>query len=357
MEKDEMIARYVVLSATVGSALLVLSACNGMQPASLPLGPSSSSVAQRTPQQGANRARLLAFFEQRRGARRRHAHGVTWASEAAKKQKNLLYVSDGGNNEVLMYAYPSLKPMGVIGNARDVQGVCADPHGNVWVITSVSSRITRYAHGGTKPKISLSDAGAQYPLGCSVDPTTGNVAMTNLGGPSGGGNVYIWAGAKGSASQISDSAMSYVYFCGYDAGGNLWVDGLDDKYNFVFAELPAGSQNLQTIALTGIAFPGGIEWDGTAVAVGDQSYQSQETSAINQVSISGSTATIVGTTPLDGSCDVEQFTILNGKVFAPDVCSGDGSLYPYPAGGAPQGTVSNLQYPVAAAISSLAAAK
>ncbi len=107
-------------------------------------------------------------------------------------------------------------------------------------------------------------------------------------------------------------------------------NGLDAKYDFVFAELPAGGQNLQTIALAGVAFPGGIQWDGTDLAVGDQ-----QSSAIDQISVSGSIGDdYAGTTPLDGSCDVEQFAIFNGKVFAPDVCAGDGNLYPYPAGGA-----------------------
>lgn len=347
-----MIARYVLLPAALGSALLVLAACNGAEPVSLPLASHSSSAAQRTPQQAANRARLLALFGRRRRAPQHHGHGVTGDSGISKRTKNLLYVTDGGNDNVLMYAYPNLKPLGALDDTGDAQGVCADANGYVWVVPSVSPRILRYAHGAPKPKVSLSDSGATYPLACSVDPTTGNLAMTNLGSPSGGGNVFIWAGAKGTASKISDSAMSYAYFCAYDASGNLWVDGLDAKYNFVFAELPAGSQNLQTIALGGVAFPGGIEWDGSAIAVGDQ-----QSSVIDQISVSGSSATIVGTTPLDGSCDVGQFAIFNGNVFAPDVCAGDGNLYPYPAGGASQRAVSGLQYPMAAAISSLAAAK
>ncbi|HEY1884054.1 MAG TPA: hypothetical protein VGG51_13545 [Candidatus Cybelea sp.] len=260
--------------------------------------------------------------------------------------KHLLYVTDGGNGNVLMYGYPTLKPLGAISNTGDTQGVCSDPQGNVWVVPSVFPKITEYPHGLVKPKATLSDAGAEYPLACSVDPTTGNLAMTNLGSPSGGGNVFIWTGAKGTANKIADSAMSYVYFCGYDSSGNLWVDGLDSMYDFVFAELPAGVQNFQTIALAGVAFPGGIEWDGTDIAVGDQ-----QSSTIDQISVSGSTATITGTTPLNGSCDVDQFAILSGKVFAPDVCAGDGNLYPYPAGGASLKTVDNLQYPVAAAIS------
>ena len=348
-----MIARHALLPAALGSALLVLSACNGAPPAGMLLASQSSGATQRTPQQAANRMRLLALFERRRHARQHHAHGVTWASGIAKRTKHLLYVSDGGNDNVLMYGYPTLKPLGTIAATGDAQGVCSDKGGNVWVVPSIVPKVSEYAHGASKPKATLSDAGASYPLGCSVDPTTGNLAMTNLGSPYGGGNIFIWADAKGSANKISDSAMSYAYFCGYDASGNLWVDGLDANYDFVFAELPAGGQNLQTIALSGIVFPGGIEWDGTDIAVGDQSYQSGQTSAIDQVSVSGSTATIAGTTPLNGSCDVEQFTIFAGKVFAPDVCSGDGSLYLYPAGGAPQGTVSKLQYPVAAAISSI----
>lgn len=347
-----MTARYVLLPAALGSALLVLAACNGAQPADSPLAPPNSSATQRTPQQAANRSRLLALFARVRGPRRHNGHGVTRASGIAKRTKNLLYVTDGGAGNVLMYAYPSLRPVGSLEDTGDAQGVCTDAHGYVWVIPSVSPRILRYAHGVPKSKVSLSDAGAQYPLACAVDPTTGNLAMTNLGGPSGGGNVYIWAGAKGTANKISDSAMSFVYFCAYDASGNLWVDGLDAKYNFVFAELPAGGQNLQTIALGGVSFPGGIEWDGTAIAVGDQ-----QSSVIDQISVSGSSATIVGTTPLDGSCDVGQFAILNGKVFAPDICTGDGNLYLYPAGGASQRAVSGLQYPMAAAISSLAAAR
>lgn len=343
-----MIVRYARLPAALGSALLLLSACNGTQPASPPAVSPIANAAQRTAQRAANRERLQTFFERRRRAAQQHGRGVTRASGIAKRTKNLLYITNGGNGNVLMYGYPTLKPLGAVGNAGDAQGVCSDSQGDVWVVPSISPKVTEYPHGLAKPKATLSDAGAEYPLACSVDPTTGNLAMTNLGGPSGGGNVFIWAGAKGTANKIGDSAMSYVYFCGYDPSGNLWVDGLDAKYDFVFAELPAGGQNFQTIALAGIAFPGGVQWDGTDLAVGDQ-----QSSAIDQISVSGSTATITGTTPLNGSCDVDQFAILNGKVFAPDVCAGDGKLYAYPAGGASLKTVDNLQYPVAAAVSSL----
>lgn len=355
-----MIARSGIVPAALASALL-LTACNGVQ-SGAPAVASPSAVAPETgaanlnAQQTANRARLLAFFERRPHQLARRSQGVLPDSGPAKKQVNLLYVTDGGNYDVLMLAYPTLKQLGKITGTVDVQGVCSDPKGNVWTVPSVFPELSEYAHGVSKVKATLSDAGAQYPLTCAVDPSTGNLAMTNLGAPSGGGNVYIWTKATGTANIITDSAMSYVYFCAYDPSGNLWVDGLDSKYNFVFAELAAGSQTLKTVPLTGIVFPGGIEWDGTQLAVGDQSYQSKQTSAIDQVS-TGSTPSITGTTPLNGTCDVTQFSILNGKVFAPDVCTNTGSMYAYPAGGNAQRTLKNLQYPLTTAINTLPSSK
>ncbi|HEY2475873.1 MAG TPA: hypothetical protein VGI19_13880 [Candidatus Cybelea sp.] len=345
-----MPSRLALFAFALGCALPILSACGSPQQASslTPAGAGAENAA---------RARLLAFFQQRQSARLHYDREASWMSPRAVQAKNLVYVADGGRGKVRVYTYPSLEQAGNLLDLADPAGVCSDSKGNVWVVESKAPKLIEYAHGSTKEEAMLSDAGAQYPLGCSVDPTTGNLAMTNLGGPSGGGNILIWAGAKGSATTHSDSDMSFVYFCGYDAQGNLFVDGLDAHYNFVFAELPNGSKDFQTIALDGVSFPGGIAWDGQYVAVGDQAYQSKEKSAIDQVSVSGSTATIAATTTLNGSCDVMQFAMFNGKVFTPDVCLGQGFVYHYPAGGNAIKKIGNLQYPVAAAISSIATAK
>ena len=87
-----------------------------------------------------------------------------------------------------------------------------------------ASQIVEYAHGGTVAIATLSRPG-EYPEGCSVDPVTGNLAVTNFYSSAGGGSVSIYAGARGSPQLYSDPAIVNYRFCGYDARGNLFVDG------------------------------------------------------------------------------------------------------------------------------------
>lgn len=288
--------------------------------------------------------------------------GRSWIARSASAQ-DLLYISDGGANDVLVYSYPAGSMTGKLTNLGQPGGVCSDSAGDVWVVESAKSKIVKFAHGGTKPIATRIDKNADDLLGCSVDPTTGNLAVTDLGGPAGGGGVWIYLSGKGSAKKYKDSNLASAYFCGYDDAGNLFVDGLDSSENFELAELPSGSATLQTIALNqSVGFPGGIQWDGQYVAIGDQYYDNQHKSAIYQVSVSGSSATVEGTTVLGGSCDALQFVISSAgshkksrqqanTAIAPDVCEGSVAFYNYPSGGPPTNTLTGFQYPVAAAVS------
>jgi hypothetical protein len=291
-----------------------------------------------------------------------HAGTSTWITTGASAQ-NLLYISSGGADDVRVYSYPAGKEVGKLNGFQAPAGVCADPAGDVWIVESASSRIVEYAHGGKKPKATLTDSGALDLLGCSVDSTTGNLAVTDLGGPSGGGGVWIYTDAKGSPKEYTHPAVQFAYFCAYDDEGNLFVDGLGRSYGFAFAELVSGGGALERITLSqGIGFPGGVQWDGKFITIGDQSYKNQHKSAIYQVSISGSTGTIQGTTVLTGSCDVLQFGISNlggGKkdqqgssVIAPDDCQSNVKFYKYPTGGSATKMLSGFEYPVGAAVSS-----
>jgi hypothetical protein len=294
---------------------------------------------------------LVSFLRRMNQAPTRLDHRASWMAPDSKTQ-NLLYLSDGGADKVLVYSYPAGKKVGALTQLQDPAGVCSDTAGDIWVVNSASFTIVEFSHGGTKSKATLSDAGTQNPLGCSVDPATGNLAVTNLGAASGGGSLSIYTGAKGSAKKFQDSDLTYFYFCGYDDEANLFVDGLNSSYGFVLAELPSGSGKLQTISLTGtVDFPGGVQWDGSDVAVGDQYYQGKHTSAIYQISVSGSAGTVEGTTTLTGSCDALQFAIQGSTVVAPDDCTSTAKYYLYPAGGSPTKTISGLTYPVAAAVS------
>jgi hypothetical protein len=273
----------------------------------------------------------------------------------------LLYISDSGNDAVSIYSYPAGRPIATLGHLNQPSGLCADSAGDIWVVETGSSKILKFAHGGSKPVATLSASGAQDLYSCAVDSVTGDLAVTDLGGSAGPGSVWVFVNASGQPKNYNSLHLRTVYFCGYDPQGNLFFDGVNGSYVFQLVELPKGSSSTRSIALNGrVGFPGGIEWDGTYVAIGDQAYQHRRKSAIYQVSVSGSTGTIHGTTVLAG-CDVLQFAIstavvreralLGAEALGPDACENSVGFYSYPAGGAPQKILTGFQYPVAAAIS------
>ena len=179
----------------------------------------------------------------------------------------------------------------------------ADKSANVWIVNDGASQLVEYAHGGTSPIATLSDAG-EYPEGCSVDPTTtGNLAVTNFYSTSGAGSVSIYAGARGSPQVYSDPGMTNYRFCGYDSKGNLFVDGVNNSSSFVLAELPKGSSSFTNIDFTQkIEWPGGVQWDGKFIAVGDT-----DTGTIYRTNAAG---IVKGSTLLSGSNYVNQFWIV-----------------------------------------------
>jgi NHL repeat len=341
---------------SIGTAAALLAGCGGSQPPIGAPGAMSQSALSRVVAPWMRR-----FIQDSRVATIYRGATPSWIAPGASTQ-NLLYVSNGGADDVDMYSYPAGKAAGNLGGFKHPAGVCADKAGDVWIVDSGSSKIVEYAHAGKKPKATLTDAGALNLLGCSVDSTTGNLAVTDAGGPTGGGGVWMYTDAKGTPKEYQLHAIQFVYFCSYDDGGNLFVDGLGSGYGFAFAELASGGRALKSITLSqGVGFPGGVQWDGEYITIGDQVYENRHKAAIYQVSISGSTGTIQGTTVLPGSCDVLQFaisTLGSGKkdqqgssVIAPDVCQNNVKFYKYPTRGAATKTLTGFQYPVGAAVS------
>ena len=265
-------------------------------------------------------------------------HHRSWMAPDAKT-KDLLYVTNAGYDEVLVYSYPQYKLVGTLTGFYFVpDGVCTDKKGNVWIVNNTAQEIVEYKHGGTSQIASLSDPG-YYPTICSVDPTTGNLAVANketVDSSPQQGNVAIYAHAKGAPKLYVDSELFQVWFCGYDDKGNLYIDGTKGySVNFGFAELPKGKTKLTNIALKGgtIYFPGKILWDGKHVVVGDQTYQNKYPYTTGIYQTTGAGGKIVGTTALTGSSDVAGFWIEGSTVIAPDIGLLDISLYKYPAGG------------------------
>ena len=244
---------------------------------------------------------------------------------------DLLYVSDEAT--VAVYSYPEGKLEGKLRGFFISQGLCVDTKGDVYIADQGYGRVYEYEHGGVKRIKNLYSGDA---VGCSVDPTTGNLAVTNIqgNGPKGYGNVAIFTNASGKPKYYKAPGFQEYFFCAYDDKGDLFVDGVDGPGTgyFSFAELPKGSTKFEDITLNQyIGWPGGVQWDGEYVAVGDQSAPS-----IYRFTISGSKGSLVGTTSLDGATNVLQTWIQDQNIIVPSRPSGKTGytlIYRYPAGG------------------------
>jgi hypothetical protein len=271
--------------------------------------------------------------------------GPSWMARDATTN-TLLYVSDVGTYDVYVYAYPGGTRQGKLTGFKRPLGVCADKSGDVFVTNLDTSEILEYAHGGTKPIAVLKDPGEE-PGGCAVDPTTGNLAVTNLSTPySNPGDVAIYARAQGTPRQYRDAAINYYDFCGYDNQGNLYVDGMKSGA-FQFAELPKGKVLFTNIKLNEhFSYGGAVQWDGNDIAVGD--YESQ---TIYRFHISGATGTEVGATHLDGSNFPIGFWIEGSTVIGPNDDGANIMFWKYPQGGSHTKRIGGLRNPWGATIS------
>ncbi|HXB84210.1 MAG TPA: hypothetical protein VNU22_12745 [Candidatus Acidoferrum sp.] len=291
----------------------------------------------------------------------RPSPGPSWMSRDAAKTKDLLYVSNLNSGTVNVYSYPDDKQVGTIkGDYDGPDGICVDKKQDIWVVNNLDASLFEYKHGGKTPIATL--GGILFPIGCSVDPTTGDLAVTSYGGSSeGGGSVSIFAHAKGTPKVYTDSEIPHFNFCGYDPKGNLYADGTSsDEEGFFFAELPKGKNTLKNITLTGgtIYYPGMVQWDGKYVAVGDQDAGSASSGVSAIYQTTGAGGKIVHETMLDfpGTYeDVVGFWIQGSTVIGPNTVANpnqDVGFFKYPAGGKPSKILTKgFDYPQGSAIS------
>ncbi len=278
-------------------------------------------------------------------------------SAAAKTSPELLYVSDLGTFDVDVYRFPSLARAGKLTGFDEPQGECTDAEGNVWIANTRVSQMLAFAHGGTSPIATLNDP-LGYPSGCAVDPTSGDLAVTNLYGFSGAGSVLVYKHARGTPTSYANPNQFYYYFGGYDRKGDLYVSGSTSKKAFLLSVLPHGRSSMSTVAIAGgkIYFPGTVAWIGSTLVLGDQRCNDRASSCFYELSVSGMSARITGTTSLKGACDVAQAYVGASRLAGGDYdyCKdgrGCTDVWPFPAGGSPKIRVSGPRMPVGAALS------
>lgn len=254
--------------------------------------------------------------------------GQPWMSPDAQSA-DLLYLSNVSTNHVDVFSYPQGKRVATLTKFGQPRAECADRFGNVWIADIQGYDVVEYPHGASKPIAALSTPAA--PRGCSVDPKGGKLAVTSearhvvvaIYHRSARG---IWSDPK----EYGDGSIRSVRFCGYDADGNLFVDGVGKNSAFQLAELPRNGKSFEDVTVkTHIASPGQVQWDGTYLAIGDAGVTP---SVIDRFSVKEGKATKISSTQLDDTKSVRQFWIDGSRVIGPDFDAPVG-FWKYPAGG------------------------
>jgi len=262
----------------------------------------------------------------------------SWMLPKAKSQ-DLLYISDLGTNSVDVFTYPKGQQVGKITGFGSVETLCSDKAGDVFIVDEAGP-VDVFSHGGSTPVRQLTATGA--PEGCSVDPTTGDLALTN-GSSYLYGTIAIYPKAKGKSKAYFDDTVDATYFCGYDDKGNLFIDGWNRSGQPIFLEFPKSHRGF-AIADLKVKVPGGVLWDGKYVAVSDVG-----AGVIHRLSATGHSEQTV---KLRRGADVYQFWIFGSTIVGPDaVADGTTQFWHYPAGGSPTKTIEGFSYPIGSTIS------
>jgi hypothetical protein len=327
-------ARHVLI---IGAAAALLAACGALRQAQGDMQPPSGTPG------AILQTRAVATGADRRGS---------WMLPDATRIKKLLYISDGATNSVFVYKYDTGSFVGQLNGLKKPYGQCVDRGGNVWVTDLVGETIVKYPRGTIHWKEKMQTGGS--PVGCSVDPTTGNVAVANVKTAGGGGSIRVFS--PSGFKDYSNGECYYLEQPGYDSAGNLYVEAYSASYAVNVCGLPRGGATLAPVSVNQRIFgPGSAMWDGRYFTLTDEFYNDGPSTATYQVEVAPSGAlTVVGVTVLTDNCDgnnaeVWQPFIVGKRNTPANRTQGDGlvgfdtdcqqeqrsSLWPYPAGGPP----------------------
>jgi hypothetical protein len=247
----------------------------------------------------------------------------------------LLYASETEGSTVLVFSYPQGSLVETLtGFADPPYFICSDRSGDVFVpTTDLKSQgyIYEFAHGGSQPIETLTDPGPGWAQSCSVDPTTGNLAVAN------GENVAVYPDAQGTPTVYEASDVG-AWDCAYDDSGDLFVDG--KSYGYKIAELAAGGTSFSDIALSKATGTLHLQWWHNRLVLFGGTYGPHGPYRIFQVRVSGSNGIVSGPVELYGKNkhrdDDVEFALSGNTIVMPEG-PGDSvpSLWHYPKGGRP----------------------
>jgi hypothetical protein len=311
----------------VAAAVMLLSACSGnTQSQMAPSTGMSGGVTSNAVNAAKGVLSPFAFRGFQPAAKPNHKQ--SWMSPDAKNRGNaLLYVSNLGTDDVTVYTYKqnglNVALSGTLTGFTEPGVPCADKKGNVFVPDYGTAKVYEFAHGATTPTQVLTDPNGN-PVSCSIDASTGNLAVANFAPTSGSGNVAVYPAASGTPTMLTGNNVAHPAFVGYTPKGDLYMDGIDSNSVFAMAVMPNGASGFSPVTVNGATLysPGAIIWGGSFLLVGDQMYQNNPTSAVYQLCACGTNVKFQGVAPIQGSTDVIGFTKRGAgstaRIIAPD---------------------------------------
>ena len=182
----------------------------------------------------------------------------SWISRDANPNHPWLYVASYSNNKIDIYDVQklALKKIGQIADEIDQPaGISIDGKGSLYVSEQVG-KVEIYAAGSTSPTLTLSQ-GLTY-ANDAVTDAAGNVYVANSGGSI--ADIVVYPPGQTTPSETITSALfSRPYGEAFDSSGDLYVA---DWYLGV-CMIAAGSQQVESLGLTGGGQPAGIAFDAT----------------------------------------------------------------------------------------------
>jgi hypothetical protein len=288
--KDGKVRPATALSSSVGSsgislmryalcgcvAAAMLAGCSGSQP---PIGAPGAM-----PQAFAN-----ATHDDR---------GKSWMLPEAKGTKELLYISDQGTHHVYVYKYKTRRLLGRLNGFYAPAGQCVDSKGDVWITDSTAEAVVEFAHGALRRTKRIRTIGLAN--SCSIDPTSGGLAVSDANTPHGGSQIEIFD-LTGKRKVYSNTSCQNIVQVGYDIDGNLYVSASSQASSSYVCELPHGGNALGQIPIDkAIRTPGGVMWDGQYITFTDRLYSFNYTAIYQAEPNSSGGLHVVGETVFQG---------------------------------------------------------
>jgi hypothetical protein len=217
--------------------------------------------------------------------------------------------------------------------------MCVDAGNNVYITNHEGFSVFKYAAGASQPSATYL-LGQQLPVGCSVDPTTGDLAVSSsIASKRQYGAVTICTSPTHCRNAQHPGSLANPGLISYTNSGDLYVNGFT-ALDFGMAYLAKGSSTWQQVNYSGYkGAPGGVQWDGSHLVM---SFQTEYPSLLHLCSVTGANVDCSGQqVELLGVQQIEQFFVLPNKktVVAADVYNDKVDAWEYPAGGQPKHSI------------------